>query len=67
MTVFVIMITPEASDSRLHPRVYKTLQAAKDAIRDSYGAPEERSDYVYRDKDYTYYKIVPILLEEGTK
>lgn len=67
MTVFVIMITPEASDSRLHPFIYKNMTDAQDAIRDSYGAPEARSDYVYRDKDYTYYKILPTLLEEDAK
>jgi len=57
MDIYTITIAPEACDAFLHPKAYKTLAEAKNVIRDEYGAPEEKMELVYKDKDYTYYYI----------
>ena len=57
MYIYTIMIAPEASAAFLHPKAYRTLAEAKNVIRDEYGAPEEKTELVYKDKDYTYYYI----------
>ena len=57
MIRYAILVSPEADGAHLHHTAYKTLAEAQNAIRDEYGAPEAKSDYVYKGKDYTYYYI----------
>lgn len=57
MTVYAIVIAPEAANPLLHYRAYKTLAEAQNAIRDEFGAAESKGPLVYRDADYTYYYI----------
>ena len=59
MKVYVIIITPEASPSRVHPQAYKTLREAQNAILTSsgYDRPKQRSEYRFRDNDYTDFLI----------
>ena len=64
MNIFVIMIAPEACNSFLHPKAYKTLEDARNAIRDEYGAPREKLLNTFRDNDYTYYYIDVLTLKE---
>lgn len=60
MKVYVIMVTPEASFSRVLQETYKSLSEAQKFIMERYGAPEKRSDHKYRDADYTEYKIFEV-------
>lgn len=57
MTLYAIMVASEASEPFLHLRAYKTLGEAQNAIQDEFGASEAKNDFVYKDKDYTYYYI----------
>lgn len=67
MDIFVITIRPEACDGFMHPKAYKTLEAARKVIKDNYGNPREKLLNVFRDNDYTYYYIDVLTVEEGDK
>lgn len=56
-TVFIIQVAVEACEAFIHPQGYATLEDAQAAIREKFDRPEQKSDYVFRDKDYTYYYI----------
>lgn len=66
-TLYAIMVEPEAYEAELFSFAYETLADAQEEIRASYGDVEAKSDYVFKDKDYTYYKIIPIEFYGGTK
>lgn len=57
MKVYVIMIFPEASEPSLYKKAYKTMAEAQNAIQEHFGAPEAKTDFVFKGKDYTYYFI----------
>lgn len=56
-TIFIIQIHVEACEGFVFQQGYTTLEAAQRAIRQGFNNPEQRSDTVFRDKDYTYYYI----------
>lgn len=60
MKVYVIMVTPEASVSRVSQEAYKSLTEAQKFIMGRYGAPQKLSDYKWRDEDYTEYEIFEV-------
>lgn len=66
MKVYSITITPEASMSRLHPKAYKTLADAQNAILSlpGYDEPKACSEYHFRDNDYTDFLIWTLEVEE---
>lgn len=57
MTVFTIMITPEASPSFLSLEAYKTRDAAENAVKELCLKPQLLADGLWQDTDYTYYSI----------
>lgn len=64
MHVYVITIAPEACEPYLHPVVYKTIDAAREAIKTRYNNPEQRTEFSYRSEYYTYYYIDRLEVEE---
>lgn len=60
MNVYVVMVTPEASHSKVSQEGYLSLAAAKDFIESRKPEPKALDLYRYRDEDYTEYEIVPI-------
>lgn len=56
-TIYIIQVAVEACETFIHPQGYTTLADAQNAIREAFNGPEQKSDYVFRDKDYTYYYI----------
>lgn len=60
MNVYVVMVTPEASHSKVSQDGYLNLAAAKDFIESRTPAPKSLDAYHYRDEDYTEYEIIPI-------
>ena len=62
MKVYVIMVTPEASFSRVSQEAYISLSEAQKFIMGQYGASEKLSEYKYRDADYTEYEIFGVTI-----
>lgn len=60
MNVYVIMVTPEASRSKVSQEGYLSHAAAKDFIMSRSPKPKELGPYHYRDEDYTEYEIVGV-------
>ena len=60
LNVYVVMVTPEASHSKVSQDGYLSLAAAKDFIESREPKPKLLDLYRYRDEDYTEYEIVPI-------
>lgn len=60
MNVYAVMVTPEASHSKVSQEGYLSLAAAKDFIESRKPKPTQLDLYHYRDEDYTEYEIVPI-------
>lgn len=60
MTAYVIMVTPEASVSRVSQEAYKSLSEAQEFVMGRSGAPQKLSDYKWRDEDYTEYEIFEV-------
>ena len=63
MKVYVVMVTPEASFSRVSQQAYKSLPEAQKFVTERYGAPQKLSDYKYRDADYTEYEIFEVTVK----
>ena len=59
MNVYVVMVTPEASHSKISQEGYLSLAAAKE-FESRKPEPKALDLYRYRDDDYTEYEIVPI-------
>lgn len=60
MKIYVVMVTAEASHSRISQEAYKTLSEAQNFILSRYGTPEKITDFKYRDSDYTEYEITEV-------
>lgn len=60
MNVYVVMVTLEASHSKISQEGYLSLAAAKEFVESHKPAPRALDLYRYRDEDYTEYEIVPI-------
>lgn len=60
MKIYVVQVTPEASQSRVSQEGYTTYDAAKAFIESRAGAPKPLRDYVWRDEDYTEYAIFEV-------
>jgi hypothetical protein len=62
MLAYVVMVTPEASGSRVSSEAYKSLEAAQKFVMERSGAPEKLSEYKFRDGDYLCYEIFEVRL-----
>lgn len=60
MSFYIVMVTPEASPSKVSQEGYWSLAAAKDFVESRKPEPKALDLYHYRDEDYTEYEIVPI-------
>ena len=60
MNTYVVMVTPEASPSKVSQEGYLSLAAAKDFVESRRPKPKAPDLYRYRDEDYTEYEIIPI-------
>uniref|UniRef100_A0AAU8AWJ3 Uncharacterized protein n=1 Tax=Dulem virus 37 TaxID=3145755 RepID=A0AAU8AWJ3_9CAUD len=60
INVYVIMVTREASHSKVSQEGYLSLAAAKDFIMSREPKPIQLDLYRYRDEDYTEYEIVQV-------
>lgn len=60
MKVYVVMVTQEASFSRVSQEAHKSLADAQKFITERYGTPQKLSEYKYRDADYTEYEIFEV-------
>ena len=56
-TFYVVMVTPEASFSKVSQEAYATLEEAVKFITGRAGNPKSISNRVYRDDNYTEYEI----------
>ena len=63
MKVYVVMVTPEASFSRISQEAYKSLSEAQKFVTERYGAPQKLTEYKYRDADYTEYEIFEVIIK----
>ena len=60
MKVFVVMVTHEASLSRVSQEGYKTLDEAQSFIKGRSHKPEEITPFRWRDERYTEYEIFEV-------
>lgn len=60
MNVYVVMVTPEASHSKVSQEGYLSLATAKEFVENRKPEPKALDLYRYRDEDYTEYEIIPI-------
>lgn len=61
-TFYVVMVTPEASFSKVSQEAYATFDDAVKFITSREGNPAPISNNVYRDEDYTEYEICEVRL-----
>lgn len=62
MNVYVVMVTPEASHSKVNQEGYLSLAATKEFIESRKPETKSLDLYHYRNEDYTKYEIIPIKL-----
>ena len=60
MKIYVVMVTPEASFSRISQIAYKSLSEAQAFIMARYGNPQKLSEYKFRDEEYRDYEIFEV-------
>lgn len=60
-TIYVILITPEASRSKVSQEAYRSFDEAVYFITHRAKNPKPISSHAYRDEDYTEYEICEVL------
>ncbi len=61
-TFYVVMVTPEASFSKVSQEAYASFEETVKFITTRAGKPQPISSHVYRDNDYTEYEICEVSL-----
>ncbi len=59
-TFYVVMVTPEASFSKVSQEAYATFEEAVKFVTARAGNPKPISSRVYRDDNYTEYEICEV-------
>ncbi len=59
-TFYVVMVTPEASFSKVNQEAYATFEEAVKFVTARAGNPKPISSHVFRDDEYTEYEICEV-------
>lgn len=63
--VYVVLVTPEASMSKVSQEGYASLEKAQAFVEGRAGNPQKLSHWRYRDEDYTEYLICEVTVNLG--